>query len=122
MTCKDCIHGELCDLMCEYCEELPTCLRPSPECAFFKDKSKLIELPCQVGDKVYTVLDVERDVGEFEIYSLHYIITDHRIIRYIAECHSHDVDEIWFYDDEIGETVFLTNDEAEKALEEKERE
>lgn len=50
MTCKDCIHGELCDLMCEYCEELPTCLRPSPECAFFKDKSKLIELPCKAGD------------------------------------------------------------------------
>ena len=73
--------------------------------------------PCKVGDTVYKILDVEWDVGEFVVYNTHYIHNDHKIIRYDAECHSHeDIDDIWFYDDDIGKTVFLTREEAEKAL------
>lgn len=72
--------------------------------------------PCKVGDTVYKILDVEWDVGEFVVYNAHYIYNDHKII-YDAECHSYeDINDVWFYDDDIGKTVFLTREEAEKAL------
>lgn len=48
MTCKDCIHCELCDMYSKFgitdVNEYDTTI-----CGLFKDKSKLIELPCKVG-------------------------------------------------------------------------
>lgn len=44
MTCKDCIHNEMC---------YGTHTDDSPTCCDFKDKSRYIELPCKVGDTVY---------------------------------------------------------------------
>lgn len=40
MTCKDCIHNEVC---------CGTHTDDSPTCCDFKDKSRFIELPCNVG-------------------------------------------------------------------------
>lgn len=37
MTCKDCIHNEMC---------YATHTDDSPTCCDFKDKSRYIELPC----------------------------------------------------------------------------
>lgn len=46
MTCKDCIHYEVCDdtYSLEFCG--------TEICKEFKDKSNFIELPCKVGDTV----------------------------------------------------------------------
>ena len=44
MTCKDCIHNEMC---------FGTHTDDSPTCCDFKDKSRYIELPCKVGDTAY---------------------------------------------------------------------
>lgn len=52
MTCKDCIHYGLCEtkgnaeIFVRGIENI---------CGYFKDKSKYIELPCKVGDKVYVI-------------------------------------------------------------------
>ena len=46
MTCKDCIHYEVC---CKYM------VTPNHLCKDYKDKSKYIELPCKVGDMVYAI-------------------------------------------------------------------
>lgn len=54
MTCKDCIHYDIChnnfkniDLNEEMTDE--HC------CVYFKDKSRFVELPCKVGDEVYYI-------------------------------------------------------------------
>lgn len=78
---------------------------------------RMLELPCKVGDTVYKILDVEWDIGEFEIYCFTYLQNDHITVRFSAECHSHDVDDVTFYSDEIGKTIFLTREEAENNFE-----
>lgn len=100
-TCKDCIHYTLCkDEFPIYVSEHEDDVSMEKECDYFKDKSRFIELPCKVGDTVYQV-DSER------IYES----TVKRII--------YDTDGIAFDERAIGKSVFLTREEAEKALERK---
>lgn len=49
MTCKDCYHYDVC---CELMQQLHW--RPEL-CNSFKGKSRIVELPCNVGDYVYYV-------------------------------------------------------------------
>ena len=49
MTCKDCIHYEV----CQYKYNIMSKLKNDDVqkyCLNFKDKSKFIEMPCEVGD------------------------------------------------------------------------
>lgn len=106
MTCKDCIHYDVCAKKgrhfakeygkghhaASYVEGVEW------KCKCFIEKSRFIELPCKVGDTVYQV-DSER------IYES----TVEKII--------YDTDGIAFDETAIGESVFLTKEEAEKALE-----
>lgn len=41
MNCRDCIHYDLCI--------------NHEECDFFKDYRKIIELPCDIGEKLYAI-------------------------------------------------------------------
>lgn len=51
MTCQDCVHYEVCDAL-----EKNGISKIYPSlCGYFKDKSKFIELPCEVGDNVYHI-------------------------------------------------------------------
>ena len=66
MTCKDCYHYEACKDTYEMCFELDS-FDKSIEmqnydnmldyCKLFKDKDKVIDLPCKVGDTVYVIYD-----------------------------------------------------------------
>lgn len=51
-TCKDCLHYEVCKAI-----ENELYIIPTSWCGYFKDKSRYIELPCKVGDKVIEVSD-----------------------------------------------------------------
>lgn len=52
MTCKDCIHYAICSKKHWRIESNKyTCER----CNDFKDKSRIIELPCKVGDEIYVL-------------------------------------------------------------------
>lgn len=80
----------------------------------FKDKSRFVELPCKVGDIVYCFapcFDTDRHpklkVVEKEIIELKTTLTVSGLISDI---------------DNIGKTVFLTREEAEKALEDMKKE
>lgn len=64
MTCKDCYHCEVCENrfagLRKICVDEPVKhleLNPSVEkcCENFKDKSKIIEIPCTVGDEIYCI-------------------------------------------------------------------
>ena len=50
MTCKDCVHYEVC------LDDASACgvdfVVPTENCKHFKPKSRFVELPCEVGQKV----------------------------------------------------------------------
>lgn len=115
MTCKDCVHYDVCEAL-----EKNGISRIYPlQCGCFKDKSKFIELPCKVGDKVWFIkfmwnyakqptpamvcgIKTFSNSGTFTFTAL----TDENNIARS------------FINQDIGKTVFLTKEEAEKALKE----
>lgn len=114
--CKDCVHYEV-------CYEL-TYHEPNGEivgrevCQYFKDKSRFVELPCKVGCDLYRIIHSK---DKFGYYTDGLIIADYWQLTEIRIFH----DDICFVDDsdneftieDIGKTVFLTREEAEKSVE-----
>lgn len=124
MTCKDCIHYEVCKdykrnicTVCNYRHE-EFCMHHEI-CDYFKDKSKCIELPCKVGDTAYHYY---KSVSEILPYVVEDIYIDKEQTRYFATAfnvyYNEHLDGIEFTEDEIGKTVFLTKSEAEQKLKE----
>ena len=69
---------------------------------------RLVVLPCKVGDKLYRVFD--GNISEHEVQNMKYFARQGRL----------GIDMTPFFPDAgrfIGKTVFLTREEAEKALE-----
>lgn len=54
MTCKECIYSIACDQHLDAIQAENHFTEP-PTCAIFKDRSRFVELPCKVGDPLYTV-------------------------------------------------------------------
>ena len=120
MNCKDCIHVKVCgeyvaglaaargviiDNQAEL-EEILEC----DDCEHFKDRSRLKELPCNVGDTVYYF----NSAGE---------IFSQKVSGFIVNFVGILVDsDVMFDSNLIGERFFLTREEAKRALKLKERE
>lgn len=51
MTCKNCIHYDV----CREFDETGTTEIKILNCKDFKDKTNFLELPCKVGDEIYNV-------------------------------------------------------------------
>lgn len=115
-TCKDCVHAEVCRF-----KDLPAPLSDSyiresecieKRCGNFKDRSRFVELPCKVGDKVYEI--VKRKVsGKWtpKIVS--------RVVEQIEICDGGTIGfrcgtTIWI----SAASAFLTLEAAEQALKE----
>ena len=115
MTCKDCLHYGICRMdVCfihanngdtYQCQDSD---KVEEDCEAFTDKSEWVHLPCKVGDVVYCFepcFDTDHhpklEVVEKEIIELKTIAT---------------VFGLNFDINSIGKTVFLTREEAEKAL------
>lgn len=119
MTCKDCYHYEKC-----YFEALKklhltgsnyreiVCMDNQIICKFFKDKSLIIELPCEIGT---------------ELFLIDYPMLHHRLKRYeiigtrvvmVIECFESQSICKRLVDVHFGKTVFLTKEEAEAKLKE----
>lgn len=101
MTCKDCLHYEACDRLADYYFGNGIAQIKAHICAKFSDKSEWVHLPCRVGTVVYEVGTDGRIYG----------CTVRRIIYETPGCA--------FDDRAIGQSVFLTLEEAEKALAER---
>ena len=121
MTCKDCIHYDLCRSCSRiqlgwhgnsvhYVENMEEI------CKDFKDRSRFVELPCKVGDTLF--VPTRNLVSEYKIVSFHVcgegIWYRTNVIKGILTRLISDNVEI------IGKTVFLTREEAERALKERE--
>lgn len=113
-NCKECIHNNV----CRNYEPISY-----SACSDFKDKSQYIELPCKVGDELYCVFSPPHPanpadkgkwfIDKFEVARFHYGVKGLSI-----EMYGYGTVSVR----EIGKTVFLTREEAEKALKAREQE
>lgn len=106
MTCKDCMHYDVCDK-----QKITNHTISKSVCKHFKDKSLFIELPMTLGQICYAPYNYKNEVEECRVSSLTQKADGSWKIRLT---HNHSVFEIRA--DEIGKTVFLTREEAERAL------
>lgn len=122
MDCTKCLYEVACDLNGRM-RGNNNPLKYDKECPIFKDKSLYIELPCKAGDKVYYLNTqyhmalyrntiYEAKVARIVITGLGVALVIH-IRDESGCCEVPDVKD-------FGKTVFLTQEEAEKALAERE--
>lgn len=119
-------------------ERLTELIESAPQCAFdaklyagateaivdYLLTSGVIVLPCKVGDTVYIIdnrdmLNIDPSVCSVvddEIYEMGYGRTQSGELKWLFLVCETGED---FYNDEIGKTVFLTREEAERALAER---
>ncbi len=126
MTCKDCYYYDLCKSYCIESEEfIKSCEKnfekygdAREKCEYFKEKSKVIDLPCKVGDTVHylkTLMDGKGTIVIKKDIVKQISINSHGVFLVISYCYCLNAAE-------FGKTIFLTPEEAEKALEEREQE
>ena len=89
-TCKNCLHGDVCFTVLD-----------SMQCQYFKDRSRFVELPCKVGEKIF-YFDTKGRIHDSTVTQLIYGASGFLIGGY-----------------QIGKTVFLTREAAEQALKER---
>lgn len=107
MNCKDCINNNSCPIQFTAYE----LIEKKIECAYIKPKLNFVEVPCKVGDTVYVNF-----MGE---------VTDANILKY--EINSIGITATVYIDPDYEieydiEDIFLTKEEAEKALAERNKE
>ncbi|WP_293969737.1 hypothetical protein [uncultured Ruminococcus sp.] len=99
-SCKDCIHYEACK------SQVPRTFWDSEtfyhDCKYFKDRTRFVELPCKVGDTVF-VVNGFKEIEEFEVD--YYVVKKNVISVGMVDDGEYEI-----------ETVFLTREEAERAL------
>lgn len=111
MTCKDCVHYEVCVFHTKGNE--------NEKCCHFKPKSRIVELPCEVGQTMYVLdkADVRNPIKKREFDEVAISRTKSLVF---AEA---EFGMRFAYDFcRFGKTVFLSREEAENALKERERE
>lgn len=101
--CKDCIHNKACRsfLVVSHSKtELDAIanVEHASLCKNFKDKSLIIELPCRVGDVLWQHSPITGEPISFKVPDMHWILNNV---------------------EEFGQTVFLTREDAERALKER---
>lgn len=126
-TCKECLHYEAC---VPYADDQGAGngweSRWVDGCENFKDRSLFVELPCKVGDTVYTNLAMRgwyyRD--KYRPYSATVVFmglnnSEEMGGGLINVLYGKNGNMMQFRFSDIGKTVFLTREEAEKALAER---
>ena len=111
MTCKDCYHYDVC---CELMKQLHW--KPEP-CNSFKDKSRIIELRCKVGDKIYVLnrgnIPQKMILDEPDIRC--HCAKEDNLCMALCDDKKHGICAYRFKNDgsDIGKKVFRTKSEAE---------
>lgn len=113
--CENCYHCHTCDLQYR--------LEDYQECKYYKDKSLIIELPCKeilakIGDSMYFITDETDEVIETMVSVIEIDCDGQEWIETVADVDDEICSYIYFRFSELGKTLFLTHDEAERALKE----
>lgn len=106
MTCKNCIHYDVC---CELMKQLHW--RPEL-CNSFKDKSRIVELPCKVGEELFLT-----DYPMHHHRLKEYKFIGERVVM-VIECFELQRTCKRFVDEHFGVTVFTDKSKAEAKLKE----
>lgn len=112
--CKDCVHYNVCEEWADRTNH--AYYQYGSYCEHFKDKSRIVEIPCDVGDWLY--LPCCGEIIELQVFEIQikHIFVDYNtgVIKNIIALNENGASmELKFKD--IGKTVFLTREEAEKA-------
>ena len=115
-TCKDCVHLDVCEAT--YADIMhyggSTFMDNSEnvdkDCRFFKDNTKLIEIPCSVGDTVWCITKGFVSPIPFEVMGGPELPIYHSLVDTFVRI------------SDFGKIAFLTRGEAEKKLEEMQNE
>ena len=118
MTCKDCIHDDVCEYKKIYYakyDKLFDYIDIETECKYFKDKASIIELPnVEIGQELFYI-DRYTKIVESDIVSrLNWEETDLGVQTGIWS--ENNAFSEFFSD--VGKTLFLTKEEAEARLKE----
>lgn len=111
MTCKNCLHYGVCYTQ-EVCNDIEQQLKDFG-CKYFTDRSEWIHLPCSIDTVFFKPISRRNTIAKCTLSSLTQnadkswkIRLTSGIFRSAFEITTND----------IGKTVFLTREEAEKAL------
>lgn len=121
MTCRDCVHYEVCaeqDAMLGE-KEIDKIKGVENHCELFKQKSRFVELPCEVGQTVYDITEFICEAPSPDMYELK---ADEITIEKGYGGFNFTYDGVYINCEDIGKTLFFTKEEAEKALKERESE
>ena len=109
--CNNCFHNQVCDFACKRCD--------GANCIFFVDSSRMVELPCKVGDTVYRI-DKSGCYPKYEPFVQELTVTE---ISWKHEKYGNKdlgfaiiANGIRYKFSSIGKTVFLNREEAEAEL------
>lgn len=131
MTCQDCIHHNICYYAGRWKTKdsdgekkiIAETNNVEDTCGNFSDRSIWVKLPCKVGDMLYKITYSPCHLGETHPDSYGcsgcYDKCDIKLTVTEVTAHStrHILDNIMPY---IGKTVFLTREDAERVLKERE--
>ncbi|MGN0613716.1 MAG: hypothetical protein ACI4JB_07415 [Porcipelethomonas sp.] len=113
--CKDCIHVDVCrrylmksEVTPEELNEIDNTEQSKKICDFFKDKSHIVELPCRVGETIYALGCPSEPIEAWTILSPSIAYEENGYIHHTP---------LNYVIHSIGKTVFLSREEAERALE-----
>ena len=107
--CEDCIKVDVCKHKANLDKD-PIIGMFIEKCEHFKDRSKIVELPCKAGDVVYAVSKCNNKIFSKKVVEI--LLKEDNGYVY--------TEPYYFIFEDFGKIVFLTREEAEKALKERE--
>lgn len=114
MTCKDCVHYDICPWQDD--DEYESIVELSADCYNFKPKSRFVELPCAFGDVIYMLVTRKTHSFEYEFENGKRKMikqqNQHTFIKRTTFMESNFFKVL----DEWGKTVFSSKEQAENAL------
>lgn len=140
MTCKDCYHYDVCHIRINSIDFLPVikgkvsissimykeCDDVEKHCLHFKDKLRIVKLPCFFGDKVYFPYTGENYPQKLVLLKLNAVNVG-EVVRFTTDGYGTHIrvqfrengcTELTFYADEINKKVFFDKEKAETKLKE----
>lgn len=122
INCKNCLHYEACD----YWLSREAKHLNSDEgfvCSHFADRTEWLRLPCKVGDIVYKISFVHKNITPLTVDGFLCNLSSWKVhcIHLIPSWVGNQKEHIYIAFSSFGKRVFLTHEEAEKALKESEK-
>lgn len=122
--CKNCLHYRVCESNTKGSFVLPKVSmffdKGAAKCIFFTDKSEYIHLPCKVGDVVHKVSFVHKNITPLTVDGFLCNLSSWKVhcSHLIPSWGGNQKEHIYIALSSFGKTVFLTREEAKRALEE----